>query len=941
MSSSSSEGGHDPEKAKAEEAKKNAEGATKVKEALDKLGLSAVPENGLNDAEVAAAQAKYGRNELPKKNVNPILRFLSFMWNPLSWAMETAAIIAIGLVDYIDFILIVLLLLINSSIGYYEEAAAGDAIAALESALAPQCKCKRNGKLIMDLQSSELVPGDVIQIRLGDVIPADIILLKGGGLKIDQAALTGESIPSNKKYGDIGFSGATVVQGEQEALVTAIGTETFFGKAVALVAETGPSGHFQTVLKTVGYFCIVFIVIWVFVELVVQFAGRRVPCSGVTEYGNCQVLQNILILIVGGIPIAMPTVLSVTMAVGAGKLAERDAIVKRLTAVEEMAGMDILCSDKTGTLTLNKLSVYEALPYVKTCSPSEIAFQAALAASSKNEDAIDYAILNYLKDTPSLADLKARYDPAESETKGDFQQLKYYPFDPVSKVTRAKILSKKDGVVFFTMKGAPQVVLNRAKNKEDIKTEVEAKILELALGGYRCLGVARSDSKGKEWEMTGLIPLFDPPRPDTKVTVERIESKGLSVKMVTGDQTAIAITTCKLLGMNPNVLNSEKIRDPNKYAAGEKPIVRDCNWMTTDVNGNPIKVGELCLGMGGFAQVYPEDKYNIVMWLQEMGHVVGMTGDGVNDAPALAKADIGIAVDDATDAARGAADIVLSSPGLSVIVDAIIGARKIFQRMKNYCMYSIHNCVRITLTFGILTVAFDWYFPTIAIVLLAIFNDGCMLSVSKDCVLPSEVPDNWNLHEIFGIALVLGLYNAASTISLFLVVQFTDVFTSSAVHLPKLDKGSLNGLLYLQVSISSMATIFVTRSRGFSWRDKPGNYLLIAFCASQTASSFLGSYGLTAQYPLNGAAMFGGCGWGWVLVAWVWSLVWYFPLDILKFIFRAVVDRRIQSWSSIWNTEERYHDPRDDVVKVRSSFDEKAPPPKGGMTAGNAPASVS
>jgi len=277
----------------------------------------------------------------------------------------------------------------------------------------------------------------------------------------------------------------------------------------------------------------------------------------------------------------------------------------------------------------------------------------------------------------------------------------------------------------------------------------------------------------------------------------------------------------------------------------------------------------------------------------------------------------------------------LSSPGLSVIVDAIIGSRKIFQRMKNYCMYSIHNCIRITLCFGILTVAFDWYFPTIAIVLLAIFNDGCMLSISKDSVMPSEKPDSWRLDEIFGIAIVLGIYNATSTLALFLVVQFTDVFNSSAVHLQKPDKGAMNGLLYGQVSISSMATIFVTRARGFAWRDKPGNLLLVAFCASQAASSFLAAYGLTGQFPLNGVAMFGGCGWGWVLVAWLWSFVWFFPLDLLKFCFRAVVDGEFQSWASIWNTETTFHDPRAAPIEVRKSFEG----PSGSVQAG--PASVS
>jgi len=464
---SSSDGGDvDPVKQAAEAAEKKREGDAKVKEALDKLGMDRLPEGGLTTAQQQAAQAKYGRNEIPKKKVNPILRFLSFMWNPLSWAMEVAAIIAIGIVDYIDFILIVGLLLINASIGYYEEASAGDAIAALEKALAPHCKCWRDGKLELLYPSAEIVPGDILQVRIGDVLPADVVLLQGGGLKVDTAALTGESIPRSNKHGDVAFSGSTIVGGEQEVLVTAIGIETFFGKAVALVSGAGVSGHFQLVLRSVGYFCIIFIVIWVFVELVVQFAGRHVPCSGVTDLGNCQVLLNILVLIVGGIPIAMPTVLSVTMAIGASQLAKKDAIVKRLTAVEEMAGMNILCSDKTGTLTLNKLSVYEALPYVADCSPADVLMHGAMAASIKNQDAIDTAILNYYRDNESLAKLRPIYNPAAHETEGDVTQMKYYPFDPVSKVTRAKMKNKKTNTIFFTMKGAPQVVLKICKQRK-------------------------------------------------------------------------------------------------------------------------------------------------------------------------------------------------------------------------------------------------------------------------------------------------------------------------------------------------------------------------------------------------------------------------------------------------------------------------------------------
>jgi len=379
--------------------------------------------------------------------------------------------------------------------------------------------------------------------------------------------------------------------------------------------------------------------------------------------------------------------------------------------------------------------------------------------------------------------------------------------------------------------------------------------------------VAESDERGKSFQMIGLIPLFDPPRDDTKETIQKTKEKGIEIKMITGDQQAIAEETARQLNLKTNIVPGDWVRDKEKCY---------------QEHGVPLK--DLIEEAGGFAQVYPEDKYLIVKTLHKNGHIVGMTGDGVNDTAALKKADIGIAVAGATDAARSAADIVLTTPGLSVIVDAIIGSRKIFQRMKSYCVYSISMCVRVVLLFVILTTVYNWYFPTIAIVILAILNDGCMISISRDRVEPSETPDKWNPYSVFISAVCYGCYLALSTIILFELVVNTNFFPDT-FHLEKLstiNDPRLTGLVYVQVSVGGLATIFITRSHSFSFLNRPGIFVVIAYIIAQVVASVIGAYGL------DDFDNFGGAGWGYVAVAWVWSIIWFIPMDTCKVLVNWV-----------------------------------------------------
>ncbi|XP_010545150.1 PREDICTED: ATPase 7, plasma membrane-type [Tarenaya hassleriana] len=619
---------------------------------------------GLSSNEAQERLSLFGYNKLEEKRESKILKFLGFMWNPLSWVMEAAAIMAIALAhgggkppDYHDFVGIVILLLINSTISFIEENNAGNAAAALMARLAPKAKVSRDGTWD-EIDAAVLVPGDIISIKLGDIIPADARLLEGDPLKIDQSALTGESLPVTKHPGASVYSGSTCKQGEIEAVVIATGVHTFFGKAAHLVENTTHVGHFQKVLTAIGNFCICSIAAGMAIEIIVIY--------GIQQRGYRVGIDNLLVLLIGGIPIAMPTVLSVTMAIGAHRLAQQGAITKRMTAIEEMAGMDVLCSDKTGTLTLNKLTVDRTLIEVfkKGVEKDTVVLMAARASRLENQDAIDTAIVSMLGDP--------------KEARAGIQEVHFLPFNPTDKRTALTYVDG-EGKMHRVSKGAPEQILALAHNKVEIEKRVHMVIDKFAERGLRSLAVAYQEvpdgdvkSQGGPWELVGLLPLFDPPRHDSAQTIERALLLGVSVKMITGDQLAIAKETGRRLGMGANMY-------PSSSLLGETHIEAD----------SAIPIDELIENADGFAGVFPEHKYEIVRRLQARKHICGMTGDGVNDAPALKKADIGIAVADSTDAARSASDIVLTEPGLSVIISAVLTSRAIFQRMKNYTIYAV------------------------------------------------------------------------------------------------------------------------------------------------------------------------------------------------------------------------------------------------------------
>ncbi|CAM8931361.1 unnamed protein product [Rhodiola kirilowii] len=835
-----------------------------IEEVFEQLKCS---REGLTSAEGEQRLQIFGPNKLEEKKENKILKFLGFMWNPLSWVMEAAAIMAIVLAngggkppDWQDFIGIVVLLIINSTISFIEENNAGNAAAALMAGLAPKTKVLRDGKW-SEQEAAILVPGDVISIKLGDIVPADARLLEGDPLKIDQSALTGESLPVTKHPGQEVYSGSTCKQGEIEAVVIATGVHTFFGKAAHLVDSTNQVGHFQKVLTAIGNFCICSIAVGMLIEIIVMYPIQN------RKYREG--IDNLLVLLIGGIPIAMPTVLSVTMAIGSHRLSQQGAITKRMTAIEEMAGMDVLCSDKTGTLTLNKLTVDKNLIEVfpENADKETVILLAARASRVENQDAIDASIVGMLGDP--------------KEARAGLTEIHFLPFNPVEKRTAITYIDT-EGNWHRCSKGAPEQIIDLCELKGDERKKAHDIIDQFAERGLRSLAVARQtvpektkESAGSPWEFVGLLPLFDPPRHDSAETIRRALNLGVNVKMITGDQLAIGKETGRRLGMGTNMYPSSS-------------LLGECK----DESIASIPIDELIEKADGFAGVFPEHKYEIVKKLQERKHICGMTGDGVNDAPALKRADIGIAVADATDAARSASDIVLTEPGLSVIISAVLTSRAIFQRMKNYTIYAVSITIRIVMGFMLIALIWKFDFSPFMVLIIAILNDGTIMTISKDRVKPSPVPDSWKLKEIFATGVVLGTYQALMSVFFFYLVHDTDFFTTKFGLKPisgNLDE--LTAAVYLQVSIISQALIFVTRSRSWSFVERPGFLLMVAFLIAQLIAT------LIAVYANWSFARIQGIGWGWAGVIWIYSIVTYFPQDILKFIIRYALSGK--AWDNL------------------------------------------
>jgi H+-transporting ATPase len=785
-----------------------------------KLGSSP---DGLTQAEAEKRLTQYGPNEIVEEKTNMLLKFLSYFWGPIPWMIEVAVILSGVVRHWPDFFIILLLLVANAVVGFCEEREAGNAIAALKAKLAIKARVKRDGKWV-NPAARELVPGDVIRLRLGDIVPADARLLDGDQVEVDQSALTGESLPATRKPGEAVFSGSIIRQGEIGAMVYATGEKTYFGKTAKLVETAHTVSHFQKAVLKIGNYLIILAVALVAVIIAVAiFRGDPILST----------LQFALVLTVAAIPVAMPTVLSVTMAVGARLLAKKQAVVSKLVAIEELAGVDVLCADKTGTLTQNKLTLGDPFS-VNNVPVEQVILNGALASRADNNDTIDLAVLGGVKDDQTLK---------------SYQVLHFMPFDPVHKRTEATVKGT-DGKHFRVSKGAPQVILDLSDNKGQVKPDVDKAVNEFAARGFRSLGVARADQDGK-WQFVGVLPLFDPPREDAKATIATALGMGVKIKMVTGDALAIAKETAKKLAMGANILDAAALGDSKKEETAQ--------------------VAESIEKADGFAQVFPEHKFHIVDVLQKRGHIVGMTGDGVNDAPALKKADCGIAVSDATDAARAAAAIVLMTPGLSVIIDAIKESRRIFQRMNSYAIYRIAETLRVLFFMTLAILVFNFYpLTAVMIVMLALLNDGAILSIAYDNVHYKDQPEAWNMRMVLGISTVLGVIGVVAAFGLFYLGE-------RVFHL---DRAHIQTLMYLKLSVAGHLTIFLTRTRGPFWSIRPAKILWGAVLGTQIVATLIAVYGLFMT-PI---------GWGWAGFVWGYALLWFLLNDRVKLLAYRIFD---------------------------------------------------
>jgi H+-transporting ATPase len=785
-----------------------------------KLGSSP---DGLGQAEAQKRLAQYGPNEIEEKKTHAFLKFLTYFWGPIPWMIEVAVILSGVVGHWPDFFIILLLLVANAVVGFWEEREASNAIAALKAKLAVKARVKRDGKWL-NPPAHELVPGDVIRLRLGDIVPADARLLDGDPVEVDQSALTGESLPAERKPGEAVFSGSIIRQGEIGAMVYATGANTYFGKTAQLVQEAHTVSHFQKAVLKIGNYLIILAV--ALVAVIIGFAIYRGDAILTT-------LQFALVLTVAAIPVAMPTVLSVTMAVGARLLAKKQAIVSRLVAIEELAGVDVLCVDKTGTLTQNKLTLGDPFS-VNQVPADQVILNGALASRAENNDTIDLAVLGGLKDREALT---------------GYEVVHFQPFDAVHKRTEATVKAK-DGQTFMVTKGAPQVILALSANVGQVKPDVEKAINEFAARGFRALGVARAEGDGP-WQFLGVLPLFDPPREDAQATIATARQMGVKVKMVTGDALAIAQETAKKLGMGTAILDASGLGDVKR--------------LETPQTAESIERAD------GFAQVFPEHKFHIVDVLQKRGHIVGMTGDGVNDAPALKKADCGIAVSGATDAARAAAAIVLMTPGLSVIIDAIKESRKIFQRMNSYAIYRIAETLGVLLFMTLAILIFNFYpLTAVMIVMLALLNDGAILSIAYDNVHYKDQPEAWNMRLVLGIATVVSIIGVMDSFGLFYVGE-------RVFHL---DRALIQTLMYLKLSVAGHFKIFLTRTRGPFWSIRPARILLVMVFGTQVVATLIAVYGLFMP-PI---------GWGWALMVWGYSLAWFLVNDRVKLLAYRIFD---------------------------------------------------
>ncbi|WP_321325301.1 plasma-membrane proton-efflux P-type ATPase [Thiomicrorhabdus sp.] len=827
---------------------------------------------GLSSEEAQKRLEQFGANQITEKEEPLWHRFFKRFWGPIPWMIETAALLSAFLQKWEDFVVIVIMLLINVLLDFFQEHRALNALKVLKQQITQKVRVLRDGEYQLT-PAKFLVPGDIIRLRIGDVIPADVQLLSGDFLSIDESSLTGESLPVTKRESELGYSNTVIKQGEMLALVVNTGGNTRFNSVVALVAKASlkERSHFQKMVIKIGNF-LIFITLILVVMILIMGLFRGEDLFEIARFS--------LVLTVAAIPVALPAVLSVTMAVGALTLARKKAIVSRLTAIEELAGVDVFCSDKTGTLTKNEMQVAEPIVF-EGHTEEELFIYAVMASKHENQDPIEIPLFHYLDE---------KY-PNSNWTQ--WQQNRFTPFNPVSKQTSAKISFQ--GKELEVYKGAAQVLLDLANLSENALIAINQSVKMFADKGYRTLAVGVQELGGSI-KLVGLIPLIDPERADSAQVIQNMRDNGVQVKMITGDNVAIAEEIGRRLGLSKRSLRANELtgkasheffgfaqalsraiyqklypevtQDKARDFADDVMVALEKSFDMQSLEKEFVHTHESVLidtleAVDIFAEVRPEDKYTIIETLQKASHIVGMTGDGVNDAPALKKADCGFAVSNATDAARAAADIVLTSPGLSVINNAIDQARITFERMKSYATFRVAESIRIILFMALSILLFNFYpITTLMIILLALLNDIPILAIAYDNTKISKRPVKWNLSSLLTVSSVLGV---AGVISSFMLYFF--------LREQGLSEELIQSLLFLKLIIAGHSTIYVTRTEDWFWKSPwPSPLLLIATFGTEIIATLMTVYGILVT-PI---------GWENALYIWLYALAWFLVNDFIK-----------------------------------------------------------
>jgi len=796
-----------------------------VEEALERLGSSS---DGLTDEEASKRLEEYGPNAISENQRSPWISLLKKFVSPFPLMIEVAIIISMILRNWPDVAIITLLLVMNISVDFFQERKATNIIESLRKHLAVRARAKRGGQW-KTVDARDIIPGDIVIVRGGDVIPADLKLVSGEELELDESALTGESLPVQRKVGDIAYSSAIVNQGEMQGLVVQTGEDTFFGRTASLAEERQQTSHFEKAVTNVGKFLIILAAVAILAIISVSLARHE-------RSGDALLL--VLTVAVASIPAALPAVLTVTMTSGATHLAKDGVLVRRLAAIEELASADVVCSDKTGTLTTGRLEMGDPVLY-GGAKKDEVLQMAVLCSNyPATTDPIDKAVVE--------GAIAQGFDP---ESIRSWNEKRYVPANANSK--RALVVASNKGRQRTIIKGTPQVVLAASTVDDSTRKKYLADVDGLARKGFRTLGVAYLDGTAEEergMHLVGLLPLHDPPRPESAETIKAAGKLGIKVKMITGDNEAAAREIATEMELGGKSVTAKEIED----------------W-SDDEFARRVEEYDV------FSEVLPENKYRIVKALQESGHTVGMTGDGVNDSPALKRADVGIAVEGSTDVARGAADVVLTSPGLKVIINGVREGKITFTRMKNYVIYRVSETFRIIffITIVILTFNVTPIGPH-QIVLLAILNDIPILAIASDRAREAAGPESWGMKRLLLVASVLGATGLISSIVLFLLLH------------NRLPIGQLQTAMFLKLSISGHMLFFCARNRGPWWSSAPSRLLLAAILSTMAVSTAISAIGIGSFLPRLPI--------GYVGLVWAWCLVMWQVTDGVKLLtYRYVV----------------------------------------------------